>query len=63
MSAGIAHKQGKKNRKWGRFKLRCQRYSLERRYEKNKARKLRHHLRHHPDDGQALGWLSNHPQF
>jgi hypothetical protein len=58
MSAGVAHKGGKKNRKWGRNKIKCQRYALERRGEKNKVKKLKKHLRHHPEDVQAKSRLT-----
>lgn len=48
-----AHKGGKKNRKYGRNKTVCERYSREGREEKNKARRLRRHLKKYPEDGEA----------
>lgn len=41
-----SHKKGKKNRKWGRNKKSCERYRLEERREKNKARKAAKYARH-----------------
>jgi hypothetical protein len=38
-----ARKGGKKNRKWGRNKVKCERYRREGRREKNKARKAARH--------------------
>lgn len=59
MSTGIARKQGKKNRKWKRNILKCARYRNEERQEKNKARKLRRHLRSHGNDRQAVHAFAN----
>lgn len=39
------HKGGKKNRKHGNNKVFCQRYRLENREEKNRARRQRRHVR------------------
>lgn len=42
-------KKGKKgSKKYGRNKIKCERYSREKRREKNKIRKIRKHLRTHP---------------
>lgn len=53
MSSGISRKGGKKNRKWKRNLVKCARYSSEHRYEKNKVRNLRKHLKMHVSDAQA----------
>lgn len=37
---GKARRRGKKNRKWGRNKKFCERYRLENREAKNKARNI-----------------------
>ncbi len=47
---GAKHKGGKKNRKWGRNKKFCERYRIEGRRERNKARKAIRHLKNHPLD-------------
>lgn len=48
-------KKGKKGRKIGRSKRHpaAQRYTAERRWEKNKRRRMQRHLRHYPNDSQA----------
>lgn len=50
---GKARRGGKKNRKHGRNKEFCDRYSREGRRERNKARKLTRHLKKFPSDGVA----------
>lgn len=52
--ASTKQKAGKKNRKHGRNKLFCERYRREGRREKNKAIRLRKHLRRHPRDTVAM---------
>lgn len=42
------------NKKHGRNKRYCDKYKLEGRYEKNKAKKLEKHLARQPDDEAAL---------
>jgi len=54
-------KGGKKNRKHGRNKTGCERYRREGRREKNKARRLRRHLRHNPQDRTARFALKRLP--
>lgn len=54
MSAGIARKGGKKNRKWSRFKLKCDSYRRSHRREINKLRRLRRHLKAHSNDHVAV---------
>jgi hypothetical protein len=44
------HKGHSGTRKYGRNKIKCQRYKNERRREKNKLRRLRHVFLHHPND-------------
>jgi len=41
---------GKTNRKYGRNKVCCARYTAEGRQEKNKQKKLTRHLAAHPSD-------------
>lgn len=48
-----------KNRKFGRFKLKCAAYRNEQRREKNKKRKLARHLVMHGNDRQALHAFTN----
>jgi len=43
--AGTKAKGSKKNRKFGRHKAHCARYKAEGRREKNKARKIKKHLK------------------
>lgn len=45
---------GKGQRKAGRNKIPCQRYRNEMRQEKNKLRRLRRHLKRHPNDTPAV---------
>lgn len=45
MAGNRARKTGKKNRKWNRNKLFCVRYSNENRRDKNKLRRINHHLK------------------
>jgi hypothetical protein len=47
-------KGGKKNRKWGSNKAYCLRYKNEGRQEKNRARRIKRHLKRHPNDLQGL---------
>lgn len=51
--AGQKAKGGTKNRKYGGNKAFCERYRKEGRREKNKARRLRRHLKKFPKDKQA----------
>jgi hypothetical protein len=53
-------KKGKKGRKIGRYSKHPSsvRYRSERRWERNKVRRLRRHLKAYPDDLQAKGLLS-----
>ena len=48
-----AHNKGKKNRKIGRNAVKCMRYMIEGRREKNRARKILRHLKSHPNDRAA----------
>ena len=59
MAGNISRRGGKKNRKHGRFKLKCAAYTARRRYEKNKKRKLLRHLKHHGNDRQAVHAAAN----
>lgn len=59
--AGGKPKGGKKNRKHGRNKAFGERYRREGRREKNKARRLRRHLRHNPQDRMARSALKRLP--
>ena len=55
-NAAGGHRAGKKNRKHNRNKLRspsAKAYKAEGRAEKNKAKKLARHQRHHPNDKQS----------
>lgn len=45
----VAHRQGKKNRKFGRNELKCKRYRLERRHEKSHIRRIRRHIERYCD--------------
>lgn len=47
-------KGGKKNRKWGGNKTACERYRLDGRQEKNRERRIKRHLKQHPNDLQNL---------
>lgn len=47
-------KGGKKNRKWASNKEVCTRYRAEGRQEKNRARRIKRHLKQHPNDLQNL---------
>ncbi len=55
--AGSGAKKGGKNRKYGRNKRFCDRYKIEGRETKNRARKMSRHLKKYPDDKQAEGLL------
>lgn len=44
---------GKKGRKIGRNKVKCERYLKQGRWERNKLRRLRKHVRHQPNDDEA----------
>lgn len=50
-------KGGKKNRKYLRNKPFCERYAKEGRRERNKAKKLKRHMKKYPDDQQAAKCL------
>ena len=50
----MAAAKSKKQRKFGRNKLRCGIYANERRAEKSKVRRLRKHLRNHRTDSSAV---------
>lgn len=50
---GGSPKGGKKNRKFGRNKKWCAKYTLENRKAKNKAIRKVRHLKKHPNDKQA----------
>ncbi len=49
--------KGNKNRKYGRARVGCERYRREGRREKNKARKLKRHLKNQPGDRAATAAL------
>jgi len=53
MAGNPTRKGGRKNRKHGRFKLKCAAYASSHRQEKNKKRKLLRHLKKHPNDNHA----------
>lgn len=46
-------------RKYGRNKVKCERYRASGRYETNKKRKLGRHIRKNPDDMIAIRFRSN----
>lgn len=48
-------KKGKKNRKWGRYEKHPSsvRYRAERRWIRNRQRRIQRHLRRYPKDAQA----------
>jgi hypothetical protein len=48
---------GKKNRKFSRNKRKCERYRAEGRREKNKAARLRRHMKAHKNDAVAKAAL------
>jgi ribosomal protein S15P/S13E len=52
-------KKGKKGRKIGRYSKHpsSMRYKGEKRWLVNKAKRIRRHLKNHPDDAQARGAL------
>jgi len=52
--------KGKKGRKIGRYAKSpsCMRYKGERRWERNKVRRMERHIKHFPADGQAGNILS-----
>ncbi len=50
--------KSRKGRKVGRNVKKCERYRLQGRRERNQLRKVSRHLRGHPNDGQALAWLT-----
>ena len=56
-SSGQAPKKGKKNRKWGHNKSFCAAYKASGRQEKNRARRIRRHLKNFPNDLAALAAL------
>ena len=47
-------------RKIGRNEKTCARYRQERRREKNKLRKVKHHFNKHPRDTQALKFIEKY---
>lgn len=59
MAEGAKRNKSKKNRKHGRMKNWCKAYALSHRREKNKVRRLRTHLKTHPNDGSAVRSLEN----
>jgi hypothetical protein len=48
----------KKGRKCGRSRVKCERYRKLRRREINKARKVRKHIKHNPNDLLAVAALA-----
>lgn len=58
---GGKRSKGKKNRKHGRNKESCNLYRQQNRRERNKARRLARHLRHHPTDNTARAALRGLP--
>jgi hypothetical protein len=50
MAGGVAHKGGKKNRKYGRNKVGCKAYLVAGTEEKNRKRRMRTTLRHQPNN-------------
>jgi hypothetical protein len=59
MSSSAARKTGKKNRKWNRNKVFCTAYRNSNTREKNKAKRLARHLKHHPLDKSAHHCFTN----
>ncbi len=57
--SGKKKSKGKKNRKIGRYAKSpsCMRYKGERRWERNKVRRMTRHLKRYPGDGQARDLL------
>jgi len=53
---GRVHKAkgSKKNRKYGRNKIKCNRYRLEHRHEKSHIRRIRRHMAHYSDHSPAV---------
>lgn len=50
----LAHRaKSHKGRKIGRNKIKCERYRLQHRREKNKIKKILRHLQNHPNNLQA----------
>lgn len=49
----MAHKEGKKNRKYGRNKKKCEVYKKAHKHEKSHIRRLLRHLERFPEDEQA----------
>lgn len=47
------HRSGKKGRKIGRNKVKCDLYRKQGRRERNKLRRLRRHVRRQPNDWEA----------
>lgn len=58
--SGKKKQKGKKNRKIGRYSKHpsSMRYKGERRWETNKVKRMKRHLKRFPDDGQACSLLS-----
>lgn len=57
-SSGLARKKGKKNAKHGRNTFKCRAYSSSNRREKNKVKRVKRHLAHHPQDACARHCLA-----
>ena len=57
--AGEKARGGRKNRKYGRNKKFCERYTIENTRIRNKRVKLKRHLRRQPNDKQAATALQN----
>lgn len=54
----MAKAAGGKNRKYNRNKRWCEQYANDHRREKNKARRMKRHLKRHPEDLVAMKVLS-----
>lgn len=53
MALSVVRRKGRKNRKYGRNKVKCVAYRSGRSV-RNKLRKLNRHLAAHPNDGLAI---------
>ena len=51
--------QGNKNKKYGRNKAKCARYAANHKRERNKVRRIRRHLKQHPNDSQSFNRLQS----
>lgn len=56
----MSHKEGKKNRKHGRNKKKCEAYRKAKKHEKSHVKRLEIHLSKHPRDGQARDVLTTY---